>query len=261
MKRMMVCSLGFFCLAWALAAQEGLSADAIVRSSRDRIQADTTYTESVMVLTKKNGSTSERSLKQYTKEGSGGKRMVIEFLRPPSVEGVRFLTTETPGGADNRWIFLPKEGDKVRRIAASAGAQSFQGTDFSNDDISSSSRSADLDTHTLLREEALNGAACYVIESVPKDRNYQYSKMVQWIDKSGRVTLKAELYDRRSRLVKVLEVGDLRDVQGRLTAMTTRMTTLAAGTSTVINISLIKYNDPIPDSTFTTEFLETGRAR
>jgi outer membrane lipoprotein-sorting protein len=167
---------------------------------------------------------------------------------------------ENPGAADDRWIFLPSLG-KVRRVAASEGSGSFMGTDLSYDDISSATRDADLDSHRLLREESLNGSACYVIESVPRDSSYQYSKMVQWIDKETRVTMKIELYDKKPVLAKVLEISSLKDVQGRLSPMVTTMSTLGAGTSTTITVNIIKYDDPIPDSVFTTSYLETGRRR
>jgi hypothetical protein len=41
--------------------------------------------------------------------------------------------------------------------------------------------------------------------------------------------------------------------------MKTIMTTVAAGTSTAINVEILKYDDPIPESVFTPNFLETGR--
>jgi hypothetical protein len=135
------------------------------------------------------------------------------------------------------------------------------GTDFSYDDISSSSRDVSLDRHSLLREENLNGSPCYVIESVPRDSSYQYSKMIQWIDKGTKVNTKIELYDKKAALVKILENSNLKDMQGRLTVMATKMTTLAAGTSTVLSVDLVKYDDPIPESVFSTAYLETGRAR
>ena len=37
------------------------------------------------------------------------------------------------------------------------------------------------------------------------------------------------------------------------------MSTVKAKTSTTIFIDIIKYDDPIPASVFTTKFLETGR--
>jgi hypothetical protein len=43
--------------------------------------------------------------------------------------------------------------------------------------------------------------------------------------------------------------------------MQTKISTLAAGTSTTIYMDVIKYDDPIPEAVFTAQFLETGRAR
>jgi hypothetical protein len=98
-----------------------------------------------------------------------------------------------------------------------------------------------------------------VIESIPKDGNYQYSRMIQWIDKNSFAAYKAELYDRKGVQVKLLEILEYREVQGRLSAMSTRMTTLAAGTSTSLNVGTLKYDDQIPEGVFTTNYLETGR--
>jgi outer membrane lipoprotein-sorting protein len=254
----------FFAAAGLIAGTALLSAQdasAIVAASRDRIQADTVSIRSRMVITAKDGSTTERLLDQYSKDDAKkNNRTIIVFQRPASVAGTRFLTIENSGAADDRWIFLPSLG-KVRRIAASEGSGSFMGTDFSYDDISSTSRDAGLDTHAILREETLNGRACYVIESRPKDSSYQYSKMIEWIDKDSKVNHKLELYDKKNTLVKIVEMLDLKDVQGRLTPLVTKMTTLAAGTSTAINVDIVKYDDPIPEGVFTTTYLETGRAR
>ena len=248
-----VISMGVF--APAFAAESALE---IVTRSRDRIQADTIRTTSRMEITAKNGSKSERVIDQYAKEGAKGYRTLIEFQKPSSVAGTRFLTMETGGGADDRWIYLPSLG-KLRRIAASEGSGSFVGTDFSYDDISSADRDAALDTHTVLREEALNGKMCFVIESLPKDKIYEYAKMISWIDKETLVAYKLELFDKKQKLVKTLEVLEVKDIQGRLTPVATRMTTAASGTSTTIFVDSIVYDAPIAESYFSTAYLETGR--
>jgi len=257
MKRLMFFAL----LAGGVFALYAQDAESIIRSSRDRIKADTVSTRSRMVIRAKDGSTSERLIDQYSKDGPKGSRTVIVFQRPETVAGTRFLTMENSGSADDRWIFLPGTG-KVRRLVASEGSGSFMGTDFSYDDISSTSRAVSLDTHTLLREENLSGSgACYVIQSTPKDGAYQYSKMILWITKDTNITMKIEMYDKKNTLVKVAEMSGLKDVQGRLTVMETKITTLAAGTSTTIFMDIVKYDDPIPEAVFTTAYLETGRAR
>jgi hypothetical protein len=250
----------FVVLASAAFTLHAQDAESIVRASRDRIQADTVSTRSKMVLRAKDGSTSERVIDQYSKDGPKGGRTIIVFQQPASVAGTRFLTMENPGKPDDRWIFLP-ELNKVRRIAASEGSGSFMGTDFSYDDISSLSRNASLDTHTTVREETLDDASCYVVQSVPKDASFQYSKMIQWIAKDSKMVMKIELYDKRNTLVKTVEMSGIKDVQGRLTVTVTKISTHAAGTSTTITIDIIKYDDPIPEKVFTTEYLETGRAR
>jgi hypothetical protein len=240
-----------------LNAQDAAS---IMRAARDRVSVATISSRSRMVITAKDGSTTERIIDQYAKDGPNGSRTVIVFQRPANVAGTRFLTMKTASGGEDRWIFLPSLG-KVRRIAATEGGGNFMGTDFSYDDISSMDRDIDLDTHSVLREESLNNTPCYVIQSVPRDSNYPYAKTTSWIGRDNSLIYKSELYNRRGELTKVMEMTDYQDVQGHLTPMQTKISTLAAGTSTTIFMDIMKYDDPIPESVFTTAYLETGRAR
>jgi outer membrane lipoprotein-sorting protein len=246
----------FFAAALSVYAQE--QAEAIVRASRDRISAKTISSRSQMVITAKDGRTTERRLDQYAKDGPRGSRVAVVFIDPANVRNTRFLTMETGGGANDQWIFMPSLG-KVRRIAASEGSGSFVGTDLSYDDVSSANRDPGLDTHVLLREENLKGKACYVIESKPRDGSYQYSKMLQWIGKQDRVSYRIELFDKRGVHVKTMEILELKNVQGRLSPVKSRMTTVSTGTNTVINVERLEYDSNVPDSVFTTSFLETGK--
>jgi hypothetical protein len=234
------------------------SAEIIVDSARNRIGAATTVSRSRMALVGKKGETSERIIDQFVKKSPDGDRTLIVFQRPASIAGTRFLTVENPSGASDKWIFLPNLG-RVRRIAAAEGGGSFMGTDMSYDDIASANRDAALDVHTLLREETVDGRPMFVIESVPKDKSYQYSKMIQWIGKADEITYKVELYNKRGALHKVLEVLTVKTIQNYETPVVTRMTTVTAGTSTTINVDSLKYDDPVPDGVFTQGYLETGR--
>jgi outer membrane lipoprotein-sorting protein len=237
------------------------NAESIVRASRDRISADTVSSRSRMVITAKNGSTTERIIDQYSKDDAqGNERMMIVFQNPASVKGTRFLTIDKTAGGSDRWIFLPSLG-KVRRIAASESGGSFMGTDFSYDDMSLMSRKVEEDTHSILREESLNGVPCYVIQSIPKESDFPYSKIISWIGKDDGVSYQSEMYDKRGTLEKTMESGALKDVQGRLTPTETSVRTVSAGTSTTIYMDIIKYDDPIPEGVFTTAYLETGRIR
>jgi hypothetical protein len=262
MKKYLFSAL-LFCSALFLYAQDASqnTAVSIMTTAQNRVVMDTVSTRSRMVVTARDGSNSERVIDQYSKDDSkGNARTVIVFQRPANVAGTRFLTIDNASGISDRWIYLPALG-KVRRIAASESGGSFIGTDFSYDDISATDREVNLDTHTLLREENYNGAACYVIQSVPKDPGYQYSKTISWIDKQNSLKYKSEMYDKRGNLVKLMEMTNYQEIQGQLTPMQMKVSTLAAGTATTIYMDIIKYNDPIPEGVFTTQFLETGRAR
>jgi hypothetical protein len=213
-----------------------------------------------MVVTAKNGTAKEMVIDQYSKDGPAGSRTMIVFNSPAGQKGTRFLSMENGTGGTDQWIFLPSLG-KSRRIASSESGGSFMGTDFSYDDMSLMSREAGDDRHSIVREENLNGVACYVIQSIPNASDYQYSKTVSWVDKALNRIYTVELYDKKGVLVKLLEMTDYEDVQGRDTAKTVKISTIAAGTSTTIYMDRIEYDMNIPESVFTTAYLETGRAQ
>jgi len=252
--------LAIWLVVAVFATELAFSQDAasIIDKARHRINATTTSTRSQMLVTSKSGSTTERLIDEYSKDGPNGSRVVIVFQQPASVAGTRFLTMDAKGGGSDTWIYLPSLG-KVRRIAGSEGSSSFMGTDMSYDDISSLNRDVNLDTYTLLGKETLNGKDCYKIQGEPKDKSYQYSKMISWVDSSNDCIYKIELYDKQGNLYKVLEMSDYQDKQGRLTPMQTKMSTVTKGTNTVINTQIVRYDDPIPESVFSTRYLETGK--
>jgi len=248
----------FLCGAVSVYAQN--DANAVMTFAKNRVKSDTVSSRSRMVITAKDGNTSERVIDQFSKDGPNGSRTVIVFQRPANVAGSRFLTMDNASGGTDQWIFLPSLG-RVRRIAASESGGNFMGTDFSYDDISSMDRDISLDTHTILREESINGKNCYVIQSIPKDTSYQYSKTNTWVDKENFLIYKSEMYNRRGEVAKTMEMSDFKEVQGRITPMQTKVSTVSAGTSTTIFMEIMKYDDPIPDGVFTSAYLETGRAR
>lgn len=255
MKKIVLIGGLLVCQAAFLFAQ---NAEEIVKASRDRVKAATVSTRSRMVIYAKDGSTTERLLDQYSMDTKDGNRTVIVFQKPASVAGTRFLTVENKGKSGDRWIFLPSLG-KIRRISSGESSGSFMGTDFSYDDVSFSDRDYTEDVHTLLREEALGGKACWVIESKPKDASFQYSKIVSWIDKSNNMAVQIQLFDKKGDVLKQLEMSKLETIQGRLTPMQMKMSSVQAKTSTEVKVEIMKYDEKIPESVFTTRFLETGR--
>jgi outer membrane lipoprotein-sorting protein len=237
---------------WAITGAE------VAEKVMNRPTGDTTHSLVKMVLVESDGSEKERMVEQWSGETEGGlSRSVIVFHEPASVKNTRFLMKERAEGGDDQWIYLPGLG-RVRRIAASEGDSSFMGTDFTYNDMET--RDVAEDRHTILREERLGGYDCYVMESVPKDpSSSQYSRRIQWIAKDIWIPVKAELYDKDGKLLKVMRSERIEKVQGYHTVINTTMENVQTGHATELNIQKLRYNEQLPDGLFTVHFLETGR--
>ncbi len=262
MKRCVLLATMMLSVVLSVYAQD---AAVIMERAQNKNDSSTMSSRSRMVITPKNGSATERVIDQYSKEDAQGRnRSIIIFQSPATVKGTRFLTLENNSGDSDQWIFLPGIG-KVRRIASSESGGNFMGTDFSYNDMDMTSRDVSEDTHTVIGEEVItvdgSNVLCYRIQSVPKDADFQYSKMITWVDKENSRIYKRDLYNDRGGIEKNMEISGYKDVQGFDTATQIKMSTLAAGTSTTLHSDIIKYDDPIPEGVFTTAFLETGRVR
>jgi outer membrane lipoprotein-sorting protein len=148
---------------------------------------------------------------------------------------------------------------RVRRITGSGKNDSFMGTDFTYEDMGS--RSLNKDDFTLQREEAVEGAPCWVVEARPKDSKDPYGRRVIRVRKDSSVLAAVDYYDRQGRLLKTLRVSGIRQIDGIWTAQKMEMTNVQDKHSTVINISDIRFNTPLEDSLFTVANLERGSVR
>jgi outer membrane lipoprotein-sorting protein len=263
MKKIIFLAIAAFAAMCTLSAQD---AKKIMDDARDRMEGfgsgGNMGTQDTMVITKKNGDKSERKITQYSKDDKDGNaRTVVIFEAPKTVAGTRFLTIDNDSDDTDQWIYMPNLR-KVRRIVSSEKGGSFMGTDFSYDDISITSRDDDDDTHNYLRQEKYNGDDCHVIETISADKDYQYSKVLSWVSVSEKLIRKMDLYDAKGVMVKVLELKKYEDIDGHMTPKEMTISTVKEGSSTTIYVDRIEYDmsdKRLPDSVFTTRFLETGR--
>ncbi len=251
--------MGVLITALALPAS-AITGREVAENVQDRDAGDTTHALVNMRLVDEDGDTSDRVIEQYGREDSQGlTQNVIIFHEPASVADTRFLTIENDGSDDDQWIYLPGL-QRVRRIAGSEGDSSFMGTDFTYDDLQT--RDIEEYQYELLREEEYQGRPVYVVETTPNDPDdSQYSRLVQWVDRERWLPLKIEFYDEDDELLKVNTVSRVERVQGYWTIINNTMENVQTGHRTELAIQRFQYNEDLPDSLFTTNFLETGRAR
>lgn len=211
-----------------------------------------------MRLISKQGKERVRELTMLRKDfgENGNQKYFMYFHQPADVHDMTFMVWKYPQKDDDRWLFIPAI-KLVRRIAANDKRSSFVGSDFTYEDVSG--REIEEDTHTLLREEELDGRPAYVVKSVPKEENSaDYSSKISWIETGNFLPLKEEYYDKRGDLYKVFTAVEIKEVQGFPTIMQRRMENTKSGHRTEVTSSEVKYNVGLKDDLFSERYLRSA---
>ena len=232
----------------------------IMRQVYDRKKPNFTKAALQMTLTDKNGTKETRNVGEYGRCRDNLTDMVMIFFSPAAVKDTRFLQKENKNADDDKWIYLPALRS-TRRVASSEGDKSFVGTDFTYDDMST--REVEEDTHELLKEsETKNGFDCYVVKSVPLDKNNQYLYRISWVDKKTMIPVYIEMYDKKEKLQKINTIKSIEERTGNKTyniPMEMQMDNVQTGHSTTLKILNIEVDKPLAEGYFSPNFLNTGR--
>ncbi|RLF33291.1 MAG: outer membrane lipoprotein-sorting protein [Thermoplasmata archaeon] len=233
--------------------EELLSGKEIMEKVFNRYDGDDAYFKIEMVLVDKRGNARRRILKVYTKDYGELMKSYLEFLKPPDIRGVKFLSWENKDKDDTQYLYLPALG-RARRIVSSQKNLRFVNTDFTYEDMQR--RHPDKDTHALLGEEVYQGYPCFVVESIPKKGTSQYSKRISWVDKERFLVLKTEFYNKKGKKCKIFRVEKIEKISGIWTAIRTVMEDLIRQHKTLMNVVEVKYNQGTDDEIFTLSNLE-----
>lgn len=219
--------------------------------------SDATFT-----LINKSGQERVRKVFGTTKlveNGTDNMRMT-RFTAPPDVKGTVTMLLEHADRDDDIWVYLPAL-KKVRRLVSSNKKDSFVGTDFSYADVIG--YKVGEWNYKLLREETVDGQACYVIEALPKNAtvkaNTGYSKRIDTIRKDNLVTVKSDYWDENGQMLKTslftaLELVDPK--RNKWQAMRLEARNLQTGHRTEIRFENFKANQQVKNSFFTTAYME-----
>jgi hypothetical protein len=233
----------------------------IMDKQKARHESTTEYEAIKMVLVDSSGKTESRELQRYSKNKDGLFKYLVRFNSPADIKGVSLLTWQQKDREDDQWLYLPAVGEKLKRIAGGGKKTYFMGTDFAYEDL----RSEKLDDHTynVLREEALDGKNCWVIEALPATESEKqssgYSKRIMWVQKDTLVSLKVEYYDQTGKLMKTGTSFDIQPAKGDLMrAGKVLMDHHLNKHKTVMGTVERKINEPIDDSLFTERSVLSG---
>ena len=214
-----------------------------------------------MTLTTRDGQRRLRDLTLLRKNGPAAEqKYFIYFHGPADVSGTTFMVYKYPNRDDDRWLFIPAI-NLVNRIAARDSRSSFVGSDFTYEDISG--RDIVADTHTLLKEDQVDGRKVYLVESKPNSPA-EYARKLAWIDQGAFLPLKEEYYDIQGALYKVFTADEInspengaatREIQGFPTVMKRTMADVKTGHKTEVVYERVQYNVGIGDDLFSERYL------
>jgi outer membrane lipoprotein-sorting protein len=194
-------------------------------------------------------------------KGNGVDSAVLtRFAHPPDIKGTGFLQIENSAGDDQIWVYLPALG-KTRRLTSTNKRDSFFGTDFSYGDILLPA--VGKYQHALLKNDNVDQADCFVIESTPLDAKTRedtgYGRRRTWVDVRHFVERKVEYYNTNNVLLKTQLTFDVREVEPqtqRWLPMRREMTNHQTGRKTLYRFDSLDLNKNLVDNWFSTRQLE-----
>ena len=178
----------------------------------------------------------------------GNSKAVLRFTAPAEVKGVALLVVNHADRASDQWMWTPAI-ERDRRIALQDRSTRFFGTDFSFEDLEE--RDVDQYDYTLAGDDTVDGAACWMIQSTPREsKSSQYTRSIVWVRKDNYAFARVENYI-KDQAVRRLNYSDIRNVQGIWTARELEMTDLRRGSRTKLTLDKLEYNVPLKDEDFT----------
>lgn len=238
-------------------AQEKLTGEEIIYRVYNRSEPSDQTGRLTMTLTNSRGEERVRDITQYIKKYGNDEKKIMFFNSPADVRGTSFMNWSygREGQDDDQWIYLPAL-KRVKRISGDSKSDYFMGSDFTYDDLGDRHPSEDI--HTLIGEEVIDGEKCLVVESVPKDKNYMYSRTVTWIIPDKWIGLKKDFYDEYGELLKTLTVRE-HILTGSYWIITdSQMHNVRKNHTTTMQLTEIKVDTALTDSLFTERSMTRG---
>ncbi len=190
---------------------------------------------------------------EYLRLGDyGDSKAMLRFTEPPEVKGVALLIHNHPDRASDQWMWRPQIG-RDQRVALQDRSARFFGTDFSFEDPEE--RDVNQFDYKLAGEETIDGAACWKLESRPKQsKTSQYTHSFVWIRKDNYVFAQIEGFT-KAGLSRRINYREIQQVQGHWTARRLEVLDAKTNSRTVLKLEKLQFDAPIGEGEFTLQAL------
>ena len=248
----MFIALFLLLMAMPPAAAETPDAAAIVKAGFDHYRGQASEAVVEMVIHRPSWERTMR-MQAWTK---GTDKSLIRITAPPKDEGNGTLKK-----GHEMWTYNPKV-NRVIKLPPAMMAQSWMGSDFSNNDLAKSDSILNDYTHTLTGTETHEGHTVYVIESMPKPAApVVWGKQVLKI-RDDDILLSETFFDEELAPVKRMTARDIQMMGGRLFPKIWRMQEVDKEDEyTLLRYHALSFLDDLPERVFTLNALKTFQGR
>jgi len=239
--------LGTLCAAMTAAAS-GQTAEEIIRRSEDLIKGKTCRGRFVMTVT----TPSYTRTMEMDSWWVGNEKALILIRSPRKEAGNKTLKI-----GNELWSYL-RNTETTIKLPPSMMLQSWNGSDFTNDDLVRESNLSRDYRQTITGEETVEGERCWVIDLLPKpNAPVVWGKIVYRVRKSDNLPAGQEYLDERGTLMRSMVFSDYRLMGGRkLPARWVMINRAKEGHQTSFEIKEITFDVPLSEDVFSFRELE-----
>jgi outer membrane lipoprotein-sorting protein len=182
----------------------------------------------------------------------GNEKALVHILSPRREAGNRTLKI-----GNEMWMYL-RNTETTIKIPPSMMLQSWNGSDFTNDDIVRETNLVEDYDMEVIGVEEIGDARCWVIELVPRPHvAIVWGTLRYWVRQDDFIGMRIEYFDERDAMIRYMVFSDIGEHGGRTIPGTWTMYNNAKpGHHTSFEILDIAFDVPIPDRVFSLQELE-----
>ena len=236
----------------AAATAQGAAPDpTAAMKAADSVMYPASFSMTATITTEKAGrEQSSMELDIVHKDGRGS---FMEIVAPARSKGTRFLQT-----AGALWMYSPQSGS--RTTLRLSPRESFQGSVFSNNDVSDSTWANDYEASLAgsasIDSRDFGTVEVWIVSGKALRRDVPYGSIRIYLRKDGLLPLKVEYDAKSGLLLKTMELSDYAPVAGRLRPRRMVMTAAdGTGERSIVEIRDLRERTDLPDAMFNQAWL------
>ncbi len=187
----------------------------------------------------------------------GNEKALIVIRSPKREAGNKTLKVN-----NELWMYL-RNTETTIKIPPSMMLQSWNGSDFTNDDLVRESNLVKDYSLKILAVEPISDEPCWKIELLPRpDAPVVWGRIYHWVRKKDYLPAVTEYYDEKGVLMRKMEYSEFKVFGGRkIPSRWTMINNVKEGHRTEFEFLDVQFNVRISDRIFSFQELERGRTR